>query len=460
MKRLIQFLFLIMITPFVWCEDLSAQGTGFESGTLSGWTSAGGVSVSGASSNNLGGKAWVVSPYGTKMGMLYPSGSTSFDTALSTLGLSANENSAVRSFLSANAGGGSPTPTNAAYVMTTVALQAGVTYTFAWNYLSTDYFPFNDGSMMTLTHASNASVIPSLNNGNQRFALLGFTNPGSGNYSTGSYGSTGWQLAVFTVPEDGNYVLGFAAFNLGDTILSPILYIDEVQGSTTLNGQNFGPVAPNAGSTAPATPSEPTAPTLCCGGSAASFNINAMHQTNINTFLNRPHADSKVMIEQIGSYNHITVQQTGTNQNYLEYIGTGNNNQITVNQSGNVNTQVNYAEIRLGTTGSANNNTVNLTQQSTGGGKGAFITVNDNNNAVTLQQKDSGSHYAAIHVSGGSKTVDVIQQGSAGHMADITLSGPGSRSLNLTQGGSTQQFYSINSSCSSNCQAITVTQGQ
>ena len=253
-------------------------------------------SVSGASSNNLGGKAWVVNPYGTKMGMLYPNSSTQFSAAMDALGLTATEKSSIAAFLTSHSGGGSTNPTNAAYMKTTVALQAGTTYTFAWNYLSTDYMPYNDGSIMTLTN-SNGSIIPTLNNGQQRFALLGFTNTGSGNYSTGSYGSTGWQLAVFTVPTSGNYDLGFAAFNLGDTVLSPILYVDEVQGTTTLNGQSFGAIAPNAGSTAPTTPTEPVAPTLCCGGSSASFSVDATQQSRINTFVNRTTADSKVNIE-------------------------------------------------------------------------------------------------------------------------------------------------------------------
>lgn len=456
MKRLAQFLFLILVSLFVWSGDLSAAG--FEDGTLSGWTSGGGASVSGSSSNNLGGKAWVVNPYGTKMGMLYPNSSVTFDTALSALGLTATENSAVRSFLSSHSGGGSSNPTDAAYMKTTVALTAGVTYTFAWNYLSTDYTPYNDGSMITLTN-SNGSIVPTLNNNAQRYALLGFTNPGSGNYATGSYGSTGWQIAVFTVPSDGNYDLGFAAFNLGDTVLSPILYIDEIQGTTTLNGQTFGPIAPNAGSNAPT--AESVAPSLCCGGSSTSFNVDNTHLAHINTFVNRTTNDSKVNIEQIGSFNTITVTQTGTKNNYLDYYSVGHYNNITVTQSGNSNTQANYSEIKVGTSSNANYNTVNVTQQSTGGGKGSFVSIEGSNNSLLLSQKDSGSHYASVELIGGNKNVDVTQQGSGSHMAKVGLSG-NPVDLSLTQSGSTQQYYSINYNCttSGGCAKITVTQGQ
>jgi hypothetical protein len=140
-----------------------------------------------------------------------------------------------------------------------ITLTAGTTYSFAWNYVSTDYTPYNDGSMVTLVHSTNANIVPTLNNSQQRYGLLGFTNPGTGNYATDSYGSTGWQKVIFTVPQTGEYVLGFATFNLGDTALSPILFVDEIQGTTLLNGTSFAPIAPNPGSTAPpaTTPTPP-----------------------------------------------------------------------------------------------------------------------------------------------------------------------------------------------------------
>lgn len=197
------------------------------------------------------------------------------------------------------------------------------------------------------------------------------------------------------------------------------------------------------------------APTLCCGGSSSSFSAGQTNITKLNTFVNRTTADSKVYIEQIGNSNTITVNQTGTKNNYTGYSSNGSFNNVTITQSGNSSTQANYVDLTL----NGNSNTVSITQQSTGGGKGVFATVQDNNNNVTVLQKDSGSDYLNLNLSGGSKTVNVTQQGSANHMADITLSGAGARSLNLTQQGTSQQFYSINSTCASACQAITVTQG-
>ena len=200
----------------------------------------------------------------------------------------------------------------------------------------------------------------------------------------------------------------------------------------------------------------PAAPVLCCGGSSSNFNANPVNVTKVQSFVTRTSADSQVYIEQIGNDNEITINQTGTKDNKVDYYNTGSFNTVNITQSGNNSTVANYVDLTVG----GNSNTITLTQQSTGGAKGIYATVNDNNNNITVLQKDGGNDYLNLSLSGGNKTVDITQQGSANHMADITLSGAGARSLNLNQQGSTQQFYSINSTCASSCQAITVIQGQ
>jgi hypothetical protein len=438
-----------------------AQNLGFEAGTISGWTASGGeVAVVGTTNVSPGGgKNWTVNPYGTKMAQIQPTGGVQFNTATASLGLSGAENTAIRNYLTGL--GGNSNPTNAGWIKREVTLQAGTTYTFGWNYVSTDYTPFNDGSMMTLTHSTNAAITPNLNNSQLRYALLGFTNPGTGNYATDSYGSTGWQQARFTVPETGNYVLGFASFNLGDTALSPILFIDEIQGTTALNGQTFGAVAPNSGSTAPPAepppPPPPPPPEFCCGGSNSAFTPNAINTAKVTTFVNRTVKDSQVYIEQLGDNSTIIVNQTGTSNNYAEYNGTGNNNTVNISQSGNAGTTANYVELNV----FGNTNTVNLTQASTGGSKNIQATVNNSNNSLTVLQKDGGSHYAEVTLSGDNKTANITQEGSAAHRAKIELSGT-PIGLTLTQSGSTQQHYSINYNCTTagGCGPVTVTQGQ
>lgn len=437
-----------------------SNGTGTEKATTA-WSGNGaGVATTKGITNYSpgGGKTWSVTPYGTYM-MAIQAGpdSPNFDPAMTSMGLNSTDITNIRSYLTGL--GGNSSPTNASWAKRSVTLQAGVTYTIAWQYLSTDYTPFNDGSIMTVVHSTDASKVPTLNNEQKRYALLGFTNPGTGNYSTDSYGSTGWQLATIVVPADGVYELGFSSFNLGDTALSPILLIDDLQGVTSLNGAAFNPVPPNEGSAAP--PAGPVAPSLCCGGSAAPFSADPTKIAKVQSFINRTTADSIVYIDQIGNQNTITVKQSGTINNYVNYSSNGSFNDVAITQSGNSSTTANYVEAIVGTSGSvSNNNTIDITQTSLGGTKAVFLNVANSNNTVIIQQTDTGSHYADVTLSGGNKNVNLTQEGSAGHMASITLNG-GATNLDLTQSGSTQQFYSITHTCSlANCTPITVTQGQ
>jgi hypothetical protein len=443
---------------------------GFESGTTANWTISNGTGTektSGWSDNGDGvntskgmtnyqpggGKSWTVTPYGTYMMVIQAGGdSPNFDPAMTSLGLTTTEITNIRNYLTGL--GGKSSPTNASWAKRTVALESGKTYVIAWQYMSTDYTPFNDGSIMTLIHSTDPTKIPVLNNETKRYALLGFTNPGTGNYATDSYGSTGWQLATITVPVSGDYILGFSSFNLGDTALSPILLVDDLQGSTTLNGQTFGPIAPNAGSSAPTTggstaPACPNSST--CSTDAFAANTGFANRANMWSQQN----GNRVIVEQIGSYNVATVQQTG-NKNYAEIDLTGSNNTTTITQSSSGATTTNYIELTI----SGNSNTTNLTQSGTGGAKGILATVNNASNSLTVNQSGTGNHYSEISLSGGTKTVDITQTGSVGHMANITLTG-GSTSITATQTGGTQQFYSIIHNCAqASCAAITVTQGQ
>lgn len=443
---------------------------GFETGTTQNWTISNGTGTektSGWSSNGEGvqtskgmtnyqpggGKTWTVTPYGTYMMVIQAGGgSPNFDPAMTSLGMTNTEITAIRNYLTSL--GGNSTPTNASWAKRTVALESGKTYVIAWQYMSTDYTPFNDGSIMTLVHASDPTKIPVLNNETKRYALLGFTNPGTGNYATDSYGSTGWQLATITVPVNGDYILGFSSFNLGDTALSPILFVDDLQGATALNGTTFGPIAPNAGSSAPSS-GGPAAP-ACPNNSTCStdpFNANSGFANRANVWSQQN--GNKVIIEQIGNYNITTVQQTGK-KNYAEVDITGSSNTTNIIQNASGTTTTNYLELTI----SGNNNTINLNQSGTAGAKGILATVNNASNSLTVNQSGTGNHYAEISVSGGNKTVNVTQSGSAGHMANITLTG-GATAITTTQTGSTQQNYSINHNCAqASCAAITVTQGQ
>lgn len=448
------------------CDPCSPQGDnlGFESGTTANWTISNGtgtaktspwtpdgegVQTSTGVSNYSpgGGKTWNITPYGNHMMVIQAGGgSPTFDNAAGSLGLTAEQIQDIKTFLQNQ--GGNSNPTNASWAKRTVTLEAGKTYVIAWQYLSTDYVPFNDGSMMTLVGPS----VPTLNNENKNYALLGFTNPGTGNYSTDSYGATGWQLATIQVSVSGDYTLGFASFNLGDTALSPILFVDDLQGTTTLNGTAFEPVPPNPGSSAPTTGGG-GAPTLCCGGTDTPFNANTNFNNRATVWSQQN--GNRVIIEQIGNYNAATVIQNG-NRNYTELHIAGSNNTSNIQQTTTASDASNYIEANI----LGSNNSLSLQQNSSGSTKGIYINSSDNSNSITVNQTDNGNHYAEITLSGGNKSVDITQQGSVGHMAKIELSG-GETSITTTQTGNTQQFYSITHSCANaSCAAITVTQGQ
>lgn len=440
---------LLLVLVFV-ISVAVVQAAGFESGNLTGWTADGGVAVVGSDSHSLGGSNWTVNPYGDFMARLFPSGSTMFDTATSQLGLSSVENTAIKNFLTiqSQTGGGNPNPTNAAWIKRTVELQVGVTYTFAWNYLSTDYTPFNDGSMMTLVHSTNSNITPTLNNEQQRYALLGFTNPGTGNYSTGSYGSTGWQIATITVPESGTYFLGFTAFNLGDTVLSPILFIDELQGTTTLNGQAFGPVAPNEGSLAPSTDTQAPSPTPVYGNSAITNQQNTKRQSDFSSATGH---GAKVDI--LGSGNDVYIEQAGSTGHFAGVGIIGDDNDVSVSQISSSNAR-HYADVVI----NGSNNLLSLTQEDTD--KIQFINVNGNFNTITTVQSGTGNHFLDLGIDGNNHSASITQSGSGSHSARIMLDGTQPWTFELNQNGDTGKNYTLphdmsdSSTVSGTCNAV------
>lgn len=201
----------------------------------------------------------------------------------------------------------------------------------------------------------------------------------------------------------------------------------------------------------------PPPPPCCSAGSPSVFVPNSYNTTRLQTYNSRPAEQrmAQIYIEQIGSNNITTIEQTGTKDNHAEYASTGNNNTVSILQSGDI-TASNYTDLGI----AGNNNSVSIVQQGTGL-KGAFVKINDNNNSLLLNQKDSGSHYAEVTLSGGNKNVDILQQGSASHVASVGLTG-NPTDLSLTQSGAVQHFYSIQFNCATagGCAKITVQQGQ
>lgn len=441
MKKLIALFLLFFTVPAL------AQVTnyGFENGDYTGWTvsngsttartswsdSGSGAQVTTGMTNYCpgGGKCWTVTPYGSYMISLQAGGnSPGFDSAMSTLGLTGSTITSIRNTIYSN---GNMYPTNATSISRTVFLQAGVTYTYAWQYVSTDYVPYNDGSMITVTGGTGT---PTINGQTQNFALLGFTNQGTGNYSVGSYGATGWQVAVFTVPADGNYLLGFASFNLGDTALSPILFIDQMQGTTLLNGTTFTPVQPNSGSSAPPPPTPaPPEPTYPLASISANQTLK-INQTNAITqnsiYINATGSNNSVYIEQFSKQNQIR----GVNGAQALTIN-GSGNSITINQ-GTATTPIgkNLAEVSV----TGNNNIVSLTQQY--GGKYAEIVTNGLGNQISAQQTDVNGKSLFINALGNSNNINALQQGTGNHFLEINAPFGGVTASVTQLGASAKQF--------------------
>ena len=260
---------------------------------------------------------WTFSPYGTYGAALQPTGSTTFDAATSALGLTSAENQAIKTKLQQDqqaSGLGNPNPTNAAWLTQNVTLNAGTTYTMSWNYIGTDYVPFNDGSITSLVYQGTGSTpVITVNNYAQNYALLGFTNPGTGDYSTGTYGSTGWQNSTYQVDVTGAYLLGFAVFNLGDTALSPVLLIDSQPGTTLANGQTFGAVAPNNPNAPTVNPTPTPTPTpVTVTGTSTSDQVTSSSST------------SNIVATSQVTYNvsNLDGDGYGTVQNYTDIVET------------------------------------------------------------------------------------------------------------------------------------------
>jgi hypothetical protein len=216
--------------------------------SASGWTNgpAGTTTYTGTQNLQAGPNAWAISPYtGSTMVGLVPTNPTATYNAMTTaLGMSSASATALSGEIAAQNPQGGGNITNAAWVYKDFPLAAATKFSMYWVYTSTDYVPFNDGSITTFVN-TGGSNLGKINNVLTQYILLGATNPGTGNYSTGSYGSTGWQIVNYEAVDAGTYRLGFASFNQGDTALSPVLYVNDGLGTVTKNGQTFGAVAPN-----------------------------------------------------------------------------------------------------------------------------------------------------------------------------------------------------------------------
>lgn len=300
MKRVLSALmglFAFVGTSFA--QDYSLGASGWVNGP------AGTTTYTGTQTINAGGTNWAISPYtgSTMVGLTPTNPSASYSSMTSALGMSAGSVSALSAEIAAQNPSGGGNITNGAWISKDFTFAAPTTFSMYWVYTSTDYVPFNDGSITTLVNTGDAATLGKINGLLKEYLLLGATNPGTGNYSTGSYGSTGWQIVNYQILTAGTYKLGFAAFNQGDTALSPVLYVNDGLGTVTKNGQPFGAVAPNdpnmpdinnggGGGTPPAptvvstTPTDPVVTSSTTYGTPTTANLITTSSTNNGSLFN------------------------------------------------------------------------------------------------------------------------------------------------------------------------------
>lgn len=220
--------------------------------------------------------------------------------------------------------------------------------------------------------------------------------------------------------------------------------------------------------------------TMTYGTSAA---ITTDQQTRINSSATRQSSfnGNSIYIDQVGSYNTVTVTQSSPN-NQLKGVGqpdsyiNGNSNNITVRQGNptGIATGKNLLEMRVvgdsntlnlnqgynqtGTADATDSNNhyqmLNLTgssnsvigvQKDTASGTGHFMetTISGNNNTIDLKQSNASGKVMFTNVNGSNNTITADQSGNANHYLETNLVGNGNSVL-ATQSGNTQNRASIN----------------
>jgi hypothetical protein len=292
LKRSLLAAIIAMTLSSAACADLTSD-LSFGTGDYNGWTvgPASGTQTGNYSGNGIGAatvtgdktvsccgsNTWIVSPYtGSYMVSLQPFGGQNYSTMTSALGLSASSITALNTEINAQ---GTGSITSGVWITKNFTFSSPATFKMAWNYISTDYVPFSDGSLTSLVNTGAAADKGKINGITTEYLLLGATNPNTGNYSTGSYGSTGWQWVNYEITTSGTYKVGFSAFNQGDTALSPVLFVNDGLGTTTKNGTAFNPVAPND----PTMPTTNPDGTVSTGGSGTPTVVSTAPGTPIVT---------------------------------------------------------------------------------------------------------------------------------------------------------------------------------
>jgi VCBS repeat-containing protein len=94
-----------------------------------------------------------------------------------------------------------------------IEVVAGQTVSFDWNFIASDYMPYNDYAIVTI----NGEIYGELSD------VLALQN------EQGDVTSTGWQTFTYTATESGTLTIGIADIDVGDQVVDSHLLIDNVR---------------------------------------------------------------------------------------------------------------------------------------------------------------------------------------------------------------------------------------
>jgi hypothetical protein len=169
--------------------------------------------------------------------------------------------------------------------------------------------------------------------------------------------------------------------------------------------------------------------------------------------------DNVVLFDLNGTNNNVNIRQgdnvddAGGHRMLLNVTGNYNTTGINQHNDGGVGSNGHFMDIDI----AGNSNTAYMDQKSDGD-KMLFLDVNGNSNTIDTLQQGTGEHFLDVTL-GSNQSVDITQEGSGDHAATIDMSGY-STTLDLSQGGSTDKNYTLNTICtnSNGCGTTTVNQ--
>lgn len=186
----------------------------FETGTLAGWTTVGVTAIPTPSTTvtTFDSTVWTIGANGTSMAQMRPDG-TSVSSVEAALGLATGTLNAFNT----NPSGGSLT--DGVGIYQSFSGNVGDTVSMAWDYVATDYIPFNDPAFAIIINPDGSSSITVL----ASIHGLGI--------AVGTSGHSGWQTFSHTLTQSGTFKIAFVTTNDKDQVLDSVLFLDDAAGT-------------------------------------------------------------------------------------------------------------------------------------------------------------------------------------------------------------------------------------